>query len=66
MSDKSFKRWMKAVDAIVKKKINHNLDDLPDEPYRLYFTEHYLAKDMAKIVIQHLNDSVEFLNSLYE
>jgi hypothetical protein len=43
--------WMSTVSSIVFSQINIDLDDLPDENYRINFDEEMSPEDMASIVL---------------
>ena len=53
--DIDFLNWMTEIENYVYSQINLNLDDLPDELYRINFDKGTTPKEMAKIVVDNFN-----------
>jgi len=50
--------WLNKVATIVYENLRMNLDDLPDEKYRINFDDGMSPEDMAKIVIGPINEII--------
>ena len=57
-----YNEWMNSVAAIVYIKIKLDLQDLPDEDYRLNFDDGVSSTTMAKIIIENYINSLEIFN----
>lgn len=52
--DSHFYIWKQRIDNFIFDELYLHLDDLPDEPYRIWFEETDLTpKEAAEIIIQH-------------
>lgn len=71
MEKLNFTNWKRAINEIVKKEIDNNLDDLPDLDYRLWYDNDNLTpKQVAFIVIgeyyKDMDNSLQFMKDLME
>ncbi len=64
-TNSQFSVWKQRIDNYVYNKIGHHLDDLPDQPYRLWFEEGFLKPSHVSYIV--LGDYYQLynLNRLY-
>ena len=64
-TNSQFKIWKERINNYVYNKISHHLDDLPDQPYRLWFEEGFLKPSHVSHIV--LGDYYQLynLNKLY-
>ena len=56
-----FKKWMKEVESIIKLKTGLSIHDIPDNTYYLNYEDEYTPQEMAKIVIDDLEQETNIL-----
>ena len=59
-TENHFQTWKNRINTYVYQKIGWNLDDLPDQPYRLWFDDGYLKPSQVACVV--LGDFYQLYN----
>tara|TARA_Y100000389_G_C17342094_1_gene453921 strand:+ start:207 stop:428 length:222 start_codon:yes stop_codon:yes gene_type:complete len=63
----SFIDWKKNINDLVRKEINLNIDDLPDQPYRFLYNSQLLSTKAISFIIlgnffKNSIDDIYFIN----